>query len=286
MTANPKNQSFSRIDTFVNKCERCHAWEALTPWKSSPAIERGSHVHAALESLGKMLLKPDCTSREALATILPNPPVGPLKEANLKSYLVRGAEVLEHLSPIAVEEWFEKSEKYPRLVGKIDLVSAVTPITDSQGYITGSKSGLCVIDYKTTTSKAYAKSEEAARDSLQLQIYALIKGIRNCGFVYFLPEGPPFGVFVEFTDSELKVADVFLRDIMSVIEERWASAAYPKGPGDSLRITNVPEHLQVHTKDFLYDLSVFAPGPETRPFINSKSSQHRERCLGITDDKS
>jgi len=266
--SNPKNQSFSRMNTFANKCERCHAFDALLPRQSNPAFAKGTQVHDVLEAMGQMMID-GMTVDEAVAACLRLEVDGPLPIDKLSTYIIRGGHAMKHTQPVEVEKWFDKNPDFPRLVGKIDLISDRIPLTDRRGNIIGSEEGRVILDHKTTNSSAYIKTEAEARISLQPAIYSLIEECDAVGYLWFLPAGPPRATIIKHTKVEKEVARIFVRDTMDIIEERWAQAAATEGQG--------PSHLQLKG----YNLAKFSLGSEETPFINSSTSRHREYCLGI-----
>ena len=275
--ANPKKHSYSRLSTFAEKCERCHAFDAFTPWKGSLASRRGTHVHDCMEAMGKLMIAGK-TWDEARDEVLEKPPAGEYKLDKIRSYINRGAAVLRVLEPTATEKWFDKHSDYPLLTGKIDLISGVTPITDSMGNIVDSRPGRCILDYKTTSSSAYIKSEQEAKLSLQTLIYALIEDCPTTGYIWFLPSGKARATIVEFDERALEIASRTLIDLMRVIDDRWELALERAAQTQRL---DGKEHLLVSHKGRTYDFSVFAPGVPSRPFILSKHSRHAELCLGM-----
>ena len=272
MSHNPKYISYSRLDSF-NRCERCHAFSAFTPFKSSPALEKGSHAHAGWEALGKEMLT-GATADEALARVLENPPAGYLSDAGFSSYMVRAMAVLREAQVREVEQWIPRTTNYARLVGKIDLVLDNTPVA-SRGVINEWVDEPCVVDYKTTSSYAYIKNEDEARKSIQPMIYHLAQGVQNFAYFWFLPSGPPVVTTIRFTEEETVYADAWLHNAIDSVEKRWQNA-WDAGIG-----RDEPDNRLLVEG---YDLSLFAVGPPDRPFIDSKFSSHRELCLGLKGD--
>jgi len=273
MSHNPKYISYSRLDSF-NRCERCHAWDALVPRPSGPALEKGSHAHAGWEAVG-LEIKGGLEADKAVAAVLDNDEIvtgGPLSREAFSSYMVRALPVLRGLEIRDVEQWIPRDSPYDRLVGKIDLVSENTPVLDRAGHIIDCIDEPCVIDYKTTSSYAYIKDEDAARKSIQPMIYALAMGIENFAYFSFLPAGPPVVTAIRFTEEELAYGDAWLRSAILTVEDRWKQAwVEGQSPGNA--------NKSLHYEG--YDLSVFAAGPLDRPFIDTKFSRHRELCLGL-----
>lgn len=267
MSRNPKYISYSRLDSF-NRCERCHAYSAFTPFESSPALEKGSHAHAGWEAMGKEMLR-GATADEALTRVLEDRPEGVLREDAFSSYMVRAASILRDAQVREVEQWIPRRADYPRLVGKIDLVLENTPVVDRTGRILEFVDEPCVIDYKTTSSYAYIKDEDAARRSIQPMIYHLAMGVQNFGYFWFLPSGPPVVTVIQFTEEETAYAHAWLTDAIRTVEGRWEESWRRGQEGKSDMIVEG------------YDMSVFAAGPPDRPFIDSKFSRHKELCLRL-----
>jgi hypothetical protein len=274
--SNPKRHSFSRLNTFAEICERRSAYDSLLKdWVDTPASKRGSHVHDALEQVAKRMVNGE-TAVEAAEYIAEHPPEGFLKQPVLAGYLERAVVALEHITPIEgrVEQWFEEAAGLP-IVGKIDLVSATTPVFDNYGLPTHSVPGLCVVDYKTTGSPARIKDKWEAKKSLQLKIYCLATGARNAGFLWFLPSGPVKGTFVHFEEDDLAIAKLWLRHTLEVVQSRWDVAARPR-MGDHAPLTT--DHLVEG-----YDLSGFSLAAPGHGLCNAKFCEHWDRCLGKKD---
>jgi len=268
---NPKNHSFSRLNTFTSICERRHAFDALVPEKAdSPALRRGTHVHDALENMAELIIAGE-TAVAAAEAVGDDPPEGSLSRDVLRGYLDRAVPVFEHLAPLkgGVEAWFRKIEGMP-IVGKIDLQSKRIPIFDERGLPVGSKPGLCVLDHKTTSSPARIQDGREARRSLQLRIYCLATEITTAGFLWFLPSGPVRGTLVEFTPEELETSRKWLQEELGVVDSRWAEAARKDGPGPQIEG---------------YDLSSFALAAPGHGLCSEKHCRHWFRCLGAPDTK-
>lgn len=262
--------SYTRISTFADKCPRCYAWDVLRPqkWDGTGAQQAGTQVHNALEAVSNFRLD-GLELLPAIDKVLKNPPEGPLTKYKLADYLTRATNWLKALTPVVAEKSF-KSEEYPHMRGFIDLISSTTPMVKN-GEVVDMIDEPCVVDYKTTKSPAYIKSDKEAKTSLQPRIYSLIEGIPRIGYLWFLPSGPVRGTFITLSDKDLRVTKAFLDHTIESIHELWAHAQEKGKSGDPNRQLLVDG----------YDLSVFPVGAEDRPWINSKSSRHRELCLGV-----
>ena len=276
--SNPKNHSFSRMDTFLNKCQRAHAFDALIPEvKKNAILAKGSHVHDGLECLANLMIKEGMTALEAAEEVATNQPEGYLKEPEFANYMHRGAEVFQYIKPVVAEEWFElripDEVGQPKLVGKIDLRSSVVPGFDHNGLpATILKEAQCVLDHKTTGNPKNIKSHYEAKNSLQLRIYCMVTGARHAGFLYYLPTGPVRGVVVEFSDEDIELTRKYLQENMQVIDWRWMEAKRVSGCGNG-----APE---VHG----FNLRPFSLSPTPGyGLCQAKYCRHWDQCLGRKD---
>lgn len=272
----PRRHSFSALNEFSDVCERRYAYNALIgEFRSSPEMERGTHVHAALEAVARRMTAEDgqtpLDAAGAVAAVKDAPPVGVLAPEALTGYLDRALPVFEHLHPMMgrVEEWFRDAGGF-EVVGKIDLVSKWAPTADGDGKLLGHTENLCVIDYKTTGSSFFIPTPLQAQRSLQLRLYCLATGARRAGYVYFLPSGPPILRVATFSEQDLVLTRRWLSGTIRVIEHRWKTAAemVREGPG---QLISGPKG------DF--DVSVFALARPGHPFCGEKC-EHWTRCIG------
>lgn len=238
---NPKKHSYSRTKTFARICERRYAYECFEPWAGNAATARGSAVHDALESVCAAMGE-GIKAQEALDLVLAETERLPSNEhitpEEVAHYLRRAGAVLEHVRPVKglVEAWFELDlgGACP-YIGKVDVISSRRPTFGFDRQANGSTEELCVLDWKTTSNPSRIRSPREAKTSIQLAGYCLAASellgepVRSAGFLYLLPEGPPQGVTVSFTEQEIGVAERWLRGTIGVIDKRWEAAIF-KGP--------------------------------------------------------
>lgn len=239
-----KHHSFSRLSTFSEICERRYALDALDPEPfSSPAIERGSHVHAAVEAYCRARIAgsddPVGAAQRANANrTLPGRAKYALSQEAIDDYLVRLEPALSQIAPTAAEKWFRDCAGLP-IVGKIDIL--------------GRRAGDdVVVDLKTTSNPARILGEGEALRSLQLQIYALAAGVRTAGFIFVMPVGRPVEVFVTFSEEQLEISKNWLRAELDVVDSRW------KGDG----------------------LEAFSLARRGHPLCSEKWCRHWKNCIG------
>jgi hypothetical protein len=204
----PRPPSVSSATTFSEICERRALLEKVVAREETEALLRGKAVHEAIEDL--LNLRPAVPS--------PDP-------WGVQGYLDRLAAwpLFKWLEPVpdGVERWFDHiPERMGRpgfwWNGKIDLISATTP---------GLGAEPCVLDWKTISAARKIKSEREAQKSLQLQIYCLVTGCRNAGFVWFTPSGPVSSTIVTFTEKELDHAWIWAYNHSLTIKARWGALA-------------------------------------------------------------
>jgi hypothetical protein len=225
--------SFTRIDTFSN-CPRQYAEDVIAgPTPSTPAMERGSHLHNCLEVAAKKWLELDCPSpgqawAKALDLISSAPPEGVLSQQEIESYLRRASDVVGPLIPVkgGVEAWFDDvgvAHGLPLLPirGKIDLISETGLLTSEMARAFDVVDGPAVIDYKTISGEHKIKTSWEARRSMQLKIYCLATGLKRAGFVYFPPKSECRAMFVEFSDEDLQTAHRWLTKTLDAMLECW-----------------------------------------------------------------
>lgn len=264
---NPKNNSFSRINTFT-ECERKHALDSLYRTPSTPAMERGTHVHEALELVGLQQaegLGPNAAVDFALANL----PEGPVEPEELAGYVERCRPWFQRLKPVGVEQRFESVDGLP-IVGYIDYHSSTAPVVPRFAReATETVDEPFVLDYKTVGKLRKVEEVERnvrfGRKPLQLAIYCLATGARRAGFLFLFPSpaSPPHPVFVEFTDEELAQARGWLEQQVEVIESRWTSAA----------------HLCEIAREVKFDVSGFALASPDYPWCSAKWCPHWDKCF-------
>lgn len=219
--------SISSAGTFSDICERQAFLDKIVAAPSSEAMERGKCVHAAIEEHMRIRM-----GEEVERWTGPDP-------YGAAGYVARLLEWEEYkdLRPRAVELWFcQIPGRMGRpgfwWNGKIDLVSATTPGLD----------GPCVLDWKTIIAERKIKSPWEAKKSLQLQVYCLVTGVRNAGFVYFTPSGPVKSTIVTFTEQELDKAWLWAYNHSLVIRSRWAALDDDGGNWEEVFSMAAPGH--------------------------------------------
>ena len=206
----------------MNICERRYYLDKLDPDSfGGPAAQRGTHVHEAMEIMAKIMADGK-TAEEALEIMKAELPKGYLPELELTGYLTRSLVAMRDLKPIRgqVERWFRNAGRLP-MVGKIDLVSSVTPVFEF-GQPAGNEPGPCVIDHKTTSKPEKVPSPEEAHRSLQLRLYCLATSTKSAAYIYHLPTGDCMGVSATFTAEELKETELEILQVIVEIEKKWA----------------------------------------------------------------
>jgi PD-(D/E)XK nuclease superfamily protein len=110
-------------------------------------------------------------------------------------------EICPHLQPLEVETWARRF-----YLGKIDLLSATTPVVNSYGAITGSIPEKCVIDWKVKFSAKKKRDQDSTDNSKQLALYCLEKGVTRAAFVEIPRDlAQPLNTIVtEFTAEQLE----------------------------------------------------------------------------------
>lgn len=224
--------SFTRINTFAS-CPRQYAEDVLAgPTPSTPAMERGTHVHGCFEAAAHVWLRRegDPADRwvQAIEEIKTAPPEGVLSQPEIESYLDRALPLLEGLVPVigGVEAWFDSVGPacgLPELPirGKIDLISETGLACSEQARPFGVVNGPAVVDYKTISGERRIKTSWEARRSMQLKIYALATGLMRAGFVYLPPKGEARAMFVELTEDDLAVAHRWLTMTLENMISCW-----------------------------------------------------------------
>jgi hypothetical protein len=218
----PKRHSITRLNTFAEICERRYALECFEPWKDTPDSLRGKAIHDALETMIVAYLVDHCGWEAALNKALESDYTG-LVKIRVQHALERVLPILKHTKPIATEEWFE-GEIRADFCGKIDYVSASTPVTDATGKVIDSLAAPCILDFKTLKPGKSGLEVWQARRTLQLRAYAAVKGINTAGYVYIPWTDPAYVTLVRFSDAELDATERWIDAQCEVINRRWAQS--------------------------------------------------------------
>lgn len=253
----PPNHSYSRFSTFSSECERRYFFDALFPEAEAdkgPALREGSHVHKALE-LFALLRQSGVSVGDCVESLRANPPEGPLTCERLMSYVDRVAPMFETLEVVEAESRFTSVAGMP-IKGFVDLVSETT--------LTGARRRM-VLDWKTTGNPMRAmEAVRTIKESLQLQLYCLAKGVADAAYVFLLPDphSPPIIGEVTFNSKDLALAAKWLHGTIRTIDKRWAAAKEDAAPGQD------------------WNPEVFALARPGMSWCNARWCRHWNRCLG------
>lgn len=179
--------SFSQIDLWLT-CARKYYFERVQGMRSPPShhLEVGNAYHEAIAGLVPGPLE---TGVRDLAA-----PAVEKRKPGLEQMGVDTAALLEEMvtnlgrlqatifspdgfrpattagQPIVEHKFFSDSLRF---TGVIDAVSTRTPVVDERGKVKGWKDGICVLDWKTLSSKR-RRSARDAQTSEQLGLYGLV----------------------------------------------------------------------------------------------------------------
>lgn len=258
--------SFSRWDNFSNRCERLYALDILFPVPfGSPAQARGAQIHDLFEGFLRRVRASGYDVQKAYTDYREvSWPEGPRKtRGELEPFLEACASLVEKWGRkvLHVEEWINVVDGMP-WSGKVDLV------------IDHLEHGPMVVDWKTCATTTWAKSENEARRSLQLQVYCLAMDVRRAGFVYLPNSAAPLERFVTFTEAALERTKTRLRALQATIASRWQAAGLAVATNDR----GMP--CLVRDQRGTVDLTPFAEAGSEMPWCSKKHCQQWGNCLG------
>jgi hypothetical protein len=167
------------------ECERRWYYERVLklPVPESPYLEIGKYYHTLIEQTINQGKVPRVTPNKVteLAERWGEKPAAMAAEMSMNLQRL-SKEVLRWIKPRRVEAWFHRKDMH--IAGVIDLVSAVTPVTDHSGKIIGTEPGPCVLDWKIKFKPTRTRrTQDDADKSCQLGLYALEASTEFAGFV-------------------------------------------------------------------------------------------------------
>jgi len=261
--------SFSRWDNFSNRCERLYALDILFPQPfGSPAQAKGAQIHDLFEGFLRRVRASGYDVQKAYTDYWgiswASWPDGPRERKELEPFLTTCMHLIEKWGRkvLHVEEWINVVDGMP-WSGKVDLV------------IDHPEHGPMVVDWKTCATTTWAKSENEARRSLQLQVYCLAMDVRRAGFIYLPNSAVPLERFVTFSEDALERTKTRLRALQATIASRWKTTGLHVLTNERGMpyITDVQEGLEI-------DLTPFAEAGSEMPWCSKKHCHHWSRCVG------
>lgn len=131
-------------------------------------------------------------------------------------------QVLVHVQPRLIEDYFKDPKT--DFAGVTDLLSETALVFDAYGKIVGSSPGPAVYDWKTKNSLRNRRTDEDARNSPQLALYALRHEAKVAGFVEIprILSAPIRVLQVEYSEEDLRRWRLFHADRLACVRSLGA----------------------------------------------------------------